>query len=148
MPDLTLYRQARADGGVRTGLSIDGVTVAQSFEEGNAEHDPRLVWFVDVRCRGRSLPSEAGDLIDWLSAQSTPIVAALQALADSLSVGVDSDYVPGEWPIRSLPKGVVGRVVYSSIRIVDARGMAKNVHSVAKAWPAILDQLRPERAVR
>ena len=31
MPDLTFYRQKRVDGGVRTGIDLDGVTVCEDI---------------------------------------------------------------------------------------------------------------------
>ena len=52
MPNLTFYRQKRVDGGVRTGVELDGETVASLFEEGDPERDPALLWFVDLRCEG------------------------------------------------------------------------------------------------
>ena len=40
MPNLTFYRQARIDGGIRTGIELDEDTVFEYFEEGGSEPDP------------------------------------------------------------------------------------------------------------
>jgi len=58
MPTITFYRQARRDGGIRTGIEIDQNTVLMRFDRGRKESDPALLWCVDVRCSGARLPRE------------------------------------------------------------------------------------------
>jgi len=41
MPTITFFRQARNDGGVRTGIEVEGQTVLSRFE-GEEADDPAL----------------------------------------------------------------------------------------------------------
>lgn len=146
MATVTVFRQARVDGGIRTGFDIDGQTVVEQFEEGRGEHDPRLLWFVDLRFRGNRVPADSLAAKTWVKGHSDKATAGLNELADSLIVGVDTDYIPGEWPLTGFGRGVDAKVAYSSIRRIDAREMGKIVRSMAKLWPTILESLQPEHA--
>ena len=66
MPNLTFYRQARIDGGIRTGIELDEDAVFEHFEEGGPELDPTLLWYVDLRCQGPGLPDEPRKAREWL----------------------------------------------------------------------------------
>ena len=74
------------------------------------------------------------------------MTAGLLELAQSLTVGVDPDYIPAEWPLMGFPKGVDAKISYSSVRRINAREMAKIMKAMAKSWPSILDSLHPEHA--
>src|SRR3954451_9524953 len=97
MPDLTFYRQKRVDGGVRTGIDIDGVTVCEDFEEGDEERDPALRWYVDLRCSGDSLPHDADLAREWLLEHEEMIRDGFSRYASQLAAGADRDDYPLQW---------------------------------------------------
>ena len=79
MPKLTFYHQARFDGGRRTGISLDDdATSLHFFETGAAEedYDPRLLWYVDLRCEGNAIPGEPQAARDWFLDNEAYFVAA------------------------------------------------------------------------
>ena len=60
MHKLTFYHQKRRDGGLRTGVDFDDERVLERFEPGDLARDSALEWFVDIRCRGETLPARNG----------------------------------------------------------------------------------------
>src|SRR5690606_7736918 len=94
MPTFTVYRQRRADGGLRTGVALNDVTCAQSFEPGSYDDDPSLEWYIDIRGEGSGVPDTAELLLEWLHQLSTVIQPGVTAAAAQIEVGVDS----GVWP--------------------------------------------------
>ena len=66
MPELTFFRQKRHDEGIRMGIELDGKsTLLVDFQPGlpELEYDPMgsaLLWYVDIRCRGKDLPRDPG----------------------------------------------------------------------------------------
>ena len=48
---------------------LDEFTVLDRFEEGSADHDPALIWSVDLRCNGSGLPVDADGACRWLLEQ-------------------------------------------------------------------------------
>jgi hypothetical protein len=57
MAKITFYRQKRRDGGLHTGITINGWN-AMEMDEGIDwdDADPVLLWYVDVQCEGKMLP--------------------------------------------------------------------------------------------
>ena len=49
MHELICFRQKRQDGGIRSGIQIDGTTHFHRFDEGTEDFDPSLLWYVDLR---------------------------------------------------------------------------------------------------
>src|SRR4051794_10597769 len=96
MASITFYRQARKDGGIRTGVDVDDNVVLQRFEAGSSDGDPSIVWYVDVRCSGRGLPATAVAARQWLLRNRPTVRRLLISLAEALPLGVD----PGSWPVR------------------------------------------------
>src|SRR6266568_8390513 len=133
MAKITFFRQARADGGIRMGLDLDGQCVAHHFEPGSDENDPRLIWFVDLRCQGRQLPRSAETAIQWLRGKASMIKAAFAELAHTLELGVD-DYIPQEHVLKGAPKGVRMAIVYYSARRVAARQIRRHVRETGERW--------------
>jgi hypothetical protein len=143
MHTLTFYRQARRDGGVRTGIDIDDDTVLVRFDPGREDSDPALLWYVDVRCRGTRLPRDADGARDWLLRQAKTIKGLLESLAGDVPVGAD----PDQWPLtkqaRVSPAGVTITVACSAMRRVEAQRIAEVLRDTAKHWEEWVDELAP-----
>ena len=95
MDELNFYHQKRRDGGLRTGIDTNDERVLERFEPGNAAQDSALLWFVDVRCSGESLPAEPELIRRWFLDRTGTIQAGLRSLAVELSAGMDRD-----WPLK------------------------------------------------
>ena len=55
MSNIVLFRQARVNGGVHMGLEVDGAGW-DYYDSGSDDHDPALLWYVDLRAEGQNLP--------------------------------------------------------------------------------------------
>ena len=145
MSQLTFFRQARADGGVRTGVELDGDLLLHRFEEGAAEDDPGLIWFIDVGFEGEGLPHGAEAVRDFLLARASEIASALAQMSDDISrTGVDS----GAWPLRrrapATTDGVSITLTCSAIRRLEGREIANKLSELARDWAAIVGDLPAE----
>jgi hypothetical protein len=146
MSMLTFYRQARADGGLRTGVDLDGVTLLETFEPGGEEHDPTLLWYLDLRCEGNDLPAEPETAQEWLRENAEAIRNGLAACADELAVGLDlsgEDLQPYERSLPRQPDGSRLRIYVSAIRRHEARQIAGELRSLSRTWDHVLRELRP-----
>lgn len=142
MHSLTFYRQARRDGGVRTGIDIDEDTVLVRFDPGKDEPDPALLWYVDVRCRGARLPRDADGAREWLQRQSKTIKRLLEGLADEVPAGAD----PDQWPLLKEARvgpGVTITVACAAMRRADAQRISGVLRDTAKHWEEWVDDLAP-----
>jgi hypothetical protein len=142
MPTINFYRQFRRDGGFRTGVEVDGESVLMQFDPGDAggdEPDPRLVWYVDVSCRGGSLPREVGAVRRWLLRHEAGITRTIHALAKSVPQGID----PSDWPLRKEAKiGLVKLAVTCSVvRRLEAQRVSEILRDVADKWTERLTAL-------
>ena len=107
MPNLTFYRQARIDGGIRTGIELDGDTVFEHFEEGGPEPDPTLLWFVDLRCQGPGLPDDPRQARDWLIDHPDVIVTGFPVVRLNSRPGGMSTLILCLWSkFSGVPAGV------------------------------------------
>jgi hypothetical protein len=146
MSMLTFYRQARADGGLRTGVDLDGLTLFETFEPGVEEHDPSLLWYVDLRCEGDVLPTEPEKAQEWLLDIGGVIRNGLAACADELAVGLDpsgADLLPYERSLPRPPDGSRLRIFVSAIRRHEARQIAGELRKLSRDWDRVLRELRP-----
>jgi hypothetical protein len=144
MATLTFYRQARADGGLRTGIEIDGETLLEDYLPGGQEHDPALLWYVDLRCEGDSLPTEPEAVREWFLENARLIQSGFATCAEELKVGVDSfdqDFRPYERRIGQTPDGTVLRVCVSAVRRMDARKIAVELRRIGAEWDRSLHAL-------
>lgn len=145
MGTLAFFRQARVDGGIRTGVDWNDTPLLHEFEEGNEEHDPAIIWYVDVEFAGDTLPVSAEDARRWLIRRGTAVAARLNKLADELSLGIDV----ASWPIRrsleGLPRGVTGTISCSAVRRIDCRHIAERLRELARQWREIIRHLPPLR---
>jgi hypothetical protein len=144
MPRITFYHHRRRDGGTRTGVDVDDVTVLQRFVPGKGEPDPVLLWFVDVRSSGRSLPEDAEGARRWLIERGAVVREALHSLAQEVRAGIDEQSWPLVRPVAGAPRGVRMEIACSAIRRVEARDLAGILADVAAAWE---DRLRDLPAV-
>ena len=145
MATITFFRQAREDGGVRTGIETDDAVVWESFEPGESHDDPALSWYVDLRCESADLPEEADQVRKWLLENAAPICDAFRAAADKVRVGLDAQFEPFEFAIgpASSTEATTMRIVCSAIRRLDARAMAGKLDEIAEHWEKLLRQLSP-----
>jgi hypothetical protein len=142
MNRITFYRQKRRDGGIRTGIEINGETEF-GLEEGftGEEQDPVLVWFVDLRVEGKKLPTDPEEVRQWLLKQSPVICAGFQLLAEELQTGVDFNTYPYLWPIPDAPRGVRMIIACSAMRRADARAIRDVLLENAAHWKERIGQL-------
>lgn len=145
MEKLAFYRQARADGGVRTGVDLNDTPLLHDFQKGTDDRDPTILWYVDVEFEGDALPRDAEEARQWLLRRSRSIANSLLAAADEISAGIDV----GSWPVKQsmvyLPRGVLGTVGFSAIRRVDCRQIAERLRELANQWRSIIRALPPMR---
>jgi hypothetical protein len=145
MHTITFFRQARADGGIRMGIDINGALGWHHFQPGDEEYDPALVWYVDVECQGpnRDLPEGREKAKQWLLDRAPIIKAGLCALADKLRLGFDAEEPDYEQDIVGAPPRVTMMVICSAVRRIDARRIAKILKQIATDWEDLLGQLAP-----
>src|SRR5581483_5387069 len=90
MHNLTFYRQKRQDGGMRTAITVDDDYVFHQFQPGDEDPpDPALLWFVDVRCEGKALPTAPDAALNWFRKHAKLIKDAMTEFADKLQAGLD-----------------------------------------------------------
>ena len=140
MKTINFYRQARVDGGMRTGVEIDRETVLERFERGNKEEDSALLWFVDVRCSGGNLPGETEAAREWLLEKAPIIQAGMRQVASELGAGIDF-CAPILRKIPNVGKGVTVGICCSAIRRLHARDIAKALDEISAHWKELLKQL-------
>ncbi len=144
MSKVRFYRQARCDGGVRTGIGIDDQPVLHEFRRGNDDSDPALLWYVDLALEGKGLPTEAEEARAWLLEHADAITTSLRAAAQRLEIGLDDSV---EWPYRieltSLPRGIRGEIRISGVRGLAEGELAGHLIELAETWQSVLEQLGP-----
>ncbi len=135
MPSLIFYRQKRVDGGIRTGVELEGETIVEEFEEGDQDRDPALVWYVDLRCEGTGLSVDPNEALEWLISQQPEIVQGFHEFAKECEVGTDADSYPIQWgKFSGLPEGVAMEIACSAIRRITAREISKILKDVGDHW--------------
>lgn len=141
MAQIEIYRQQRADGGIRTGLEVGGEQLLQSFEPGKGEPDPAIEWYVDIRCKARGKgPRTSAEAMAWLSAHSELLRTALERAADRVPVGTD----PSVWPRMEGVHDAGGMsivVAYSAISRAKGRQIAAKMRSWARTFSRVVDKL-------
>jgi hypothetical protein len=143
MSQITLYRQKRRDGGVHHGLLLNGGNAWEHFAPGEDDTDPVLLWFVDIRAEGQSLPQDPELAREWLLQNARLINKALRGLAKELRAGIDFNALPLQHDVPGAPDGVRIRIVCSAMRRFDSLQMAKLLAQFARRWQTDLRELRP-----
>lgn len=141
MPKINYYRQQRRDGGVHSGLLLNGGNVWDTFEPGDNEDDPVLLWFIDLRADGPQLPKEAGQIGPWLLRHARNFNRGLRELARDLRAGLDFNTLPLRYEVPGAPQGVRLQIVCSAMRRGDSLQMARLLRQFAKRWQADLTAL-------
>jgi hypothetical protein len=149
MPKLTFYRQQRIDGGIRTGIELDGETIYGLFEEGEEEVDPRLVWYVDLRCEGPRLPQTTRGARKWLLDQAPMISDGFVRCAREIRAGIDPDIYPLFWDkFPDAPSGTRLKIALCAVRRVAAIEMSGVVAEIGSHWTEYVRALKPPLSVR
>jgi hypothetical protein len=139
MDKLNFYYQMRNDGGLRSGVDFNGERILESFKPGRLPQDSRLIWFIDIRCSGRKLPSDGEAVRDWFLAHKDVIQIALRDLAKELHVGIDR-----EWPVKKVisPNNGLQIAIYcSTIRRLEGRDISQIILNLGKSWPDLIRHL-------
>jgi hypothetical protein len=139
MKNLTFYHQKRRDGGVRTGVEVDDERILECFESGAPREDPRLLWWIDVRCAQKAWPSEPEEVRAWLLENAQRIEGGLKALAAELNAGIDKD-----WPAKHVVPGRAGlriEIFCSAMRRVAGREIQAELFNLARNWRTIIAEL-------
>lgn len=141
MSKLVFFRQARIDGGVRTGVDLGEISLLHDFEPGTDDEDPSLIWYVDIEFSGDDLPAHPDAARQWLLERAPQVSAALEQLSGELIAGIDF----GAWPVRrDVGNGFGGAsavISCSAVRRVDCREIADHLRAVASDWVAIISHL-------
>lgn len=139
MHELTFFRQARHDGGMRMGIELDGESLLLNHFEPGQEDDPlgsALLWFIDIRCRGGSMPRDAETARQWFLKHRDSLVEGLEEFAREVFAGTDDD-APLTMP-KPLPPlegeqaaGLTTEYVCSSIRRIKGPELSRAIQDVA-----------------
>jgi hypothetical protein len=124
------------------GVELDDDSLLLHFQPGKKtddEPDPTLVWYVDVSCKGGSLPSAPEAVRRWLLSHESQIVRVIEALAESLPQGID----PSDWPLRREVKSGSVKITIScaAVRRIDAKRLSKILLDIATNWRSRLESL-------
>jgi hypothetical protein len=136
---LTFYHQKRRDGGVRTGVELEGERILERFAPGSALEDAKLLWWIDVRCAQRIWPSEPEEVRTWLLENAQKIETGLRDYAAELGAGIDIN-----WPAKhvvSSRNGLKIEIFCSAMARVGGREIQAELLKLAKNWPTIIAQL-------
>jgi hypothetical protein len=147
MASIIYFKQAREDGGVRTGVELDELTYFETFENEAAEPDPTLQWWMDIRCKIDAPIHAPEEARRWLLDHAEFIKSGSKQLAEKLSAGVDRDYWPLQWEIPNPPPGVRARIVCSVSRRITGREISKVLLQVADRWEQEIRTLPTSQAV-
>jgi hypothetical protein len=141
MGKIVFYRQARADGGMHTGVSVNEVTIVDSLEGSGPLRDPVLLWYVDVRAEGPALPENPYAVRDWLVNNGPAIAKGLEREAERAAAGIDVDSWPASAAVEGFLRDTRVRIVYSAGRRARALEIASVLKDIAKGWHEIVGNL-------
>jgi hypothetical protein len=142
MTQLTFYQQQRVDGGLRTGIDLDGQTLAESYLSGEEETDPALKWYIDLRYRGANLPTDVDAVRNWFRSREAECVLTLQQVSEELTAGLDRDVLPYRKEfISSSTPDVKLEVATSAQNRIAALQVAEHFRNLAVNWRSNLESL-------
>ena len=140
MTKITFYHQARQDGDVRSGVSINDDIVFDRYS-GRNRSDPALRWFVDVRCEG-DLPTDPEEAREWLRSHAPTIKTGLEEFSEKLAAGLDVESWPVSFKVKHPVRKVRIAIVCSATRLLDARDIALNLALVATKFEDLVAELQ------
>lgn len=141
---LTFYRQARADGGIRTGIELDEDTIFERFEKGGREADPTLLWYVELRCKGRGLPAEPQEARRWLLDHEKLIVEGFSRCAAEFEAGRDIELYPLIWSkFHDTPKNTEMAIACATKNRPWALSIPRILGDIGSHWRERIEQLQP-----
>ncbi len=155
MPSLIYFRQKRFDGGVRTGVELElesdlaglqefpvGLTLLEDYEEGTADRDPSLLWYVDIRCEGPGIPDDSALASQWFLQNKESIVIGLSMFADHLrEVGADIDQYPMQWSEFPSIDGVKIRLTGTAVRRIDSLRFSEILDDIREHWSERMEKM-------
>ena len=139
MAKVVFFRNARQDGGFRTGIEVDGDTIWHHFVPGSEDADPALLWWVDVTCEG-DLPSDPDAARQWMLSQADLVRSYLKQAADDIDpVGFDVELQP--FRRNYISGGVRVEIATSAHRRIEAREMGAVLRDLSDRWGELLQEL-------
>jgi hypothetical protein len=143
MPEISFYRQARVDGGIRTGVDVDETTVLESYEADSEDFDPALLWYVDLDINAPAFAGESqGESVrSWLLKHAKPIQTALATVEEELSLGFDVEARPYVRTIVDEKADLSMTIRVSAIRRIEGRDVASKVSFVRSKWKRLISQM-------
>lgn len=141
MASFCFFRQQREDGGIRTGLDIEGSTVWNKFEPGSAESDPALRWYVDLRGEGDSIPLDRDQVREWLLQNATLVESSLLQLAERYSSGMDTELWPVSWDVSGAPPGVSLEIVVSAVHRFTSLQIGDVLRETGLSWRRLVNSI-------
>ena len=141
MSTITFFQQSREDGGLRTGIEIDGLSHLELLEIDGEEYDPALSWYVELQFDGDALPSSAEAARHWLLDNSDFIQVGMKAMAEKLSVGLDARSDPLQWSIPDAPEGVHCKIICMAVRRLEGREISKHITRISNQWDTLVKSL-------
>ena len=142
MPTLTYYKNVRNDGGVRTGVGLNGETVLEDFVEGRQEPDPILVWYVDLLFESSKVPKEAEAIRAWLATMGNYVKQGLDEIATKMEVGIDQQWNPFSYPLLRTPTGVKITMSGAAMNRVRIEDFAQHLREIKQEWDKSLRRLK------
>ena len=143
MTRIVFYRHERADGGLRTGIEVNGDGLFECFREGAAEHDPALLWYIDLEFEGDTLPHSSDAVREWLVDHSADVRRTIDSLSAEIAAGFDPELRPFRRAMQNWSGGVTLTVTVSAVDRIAARGMSQKLSEIAKGWNDALISLEP-----
>jgi hypothetical protein len=131
MATIWYYKNVRYDGGVRTGIDINGERILHRFINSSEDEDPALLWFVDVECDGAELPTDPDAARNWLLAQIPTIQQRMNEVADHFEVGIDGLSAPYVKSWSDPANGVTIRIRCSAIHRLVGVDFSRRLREVA-----------------
>jgi hypothetical protein len=144
LSNLVFYRQGRVDGAIHTGIDAFDTPLLETVENEAPydESNPVLAWAIEVRCRGKGLPTTAEEARSWFLEHQGMTRSGLTELAEELRVGLAVDPYPNLWDkFASQPKGVQLTLACFAHRRTDGMSLARHARAFADHFSDYLNRL-------
>jgi hypothetical protein len=132
MPSVTFFRNARRDGEIHSGVSLDDDLILESWKNQAEDRDPVLDWFVEFEIDSPEAPASVDHIRAWLPKQAAAIDEALASAARELEVGMDGGVAPFQF--RTTRQGAAIEVRGAASRRVRSTDIARHVEELRAGW--------------